>query len=241
MKRVTVICCYNDAVQFDELKNSLESQSEEYDLIPINNVSSDYSSCSKAFNAAMKKVKTTYVVFTHQDIILNESNMLKNFVDYLEKINVYDILGVAGVKRDSGHTITNILHGKTLKPAGSENLKGMEKCETVDECFFGGTAECFSKYPFNETLCDNWHLYAVERCINAAVNGNSVYVCDIPLIHNSQGKINHAYNVGFLKISKFYADKLDCIYTTCASAKTNFVSRIWAYIRREISIKLNRY
>lgn len=44
-------------------------------------------------------------------------------------------------------------------------------CETVDECCFGMTCECFNRLRFNEEVCNGWHLYAVEMCLRGKDNG----------------------------------------------------------------------
>lgn len=241
MERVTIVCCSNNLKQFSTFEKSLKTQTEKYKLILIDNTDSKFSSCSKAFNSVVKSISTKFVIFSHQDIILDETDMLENFVNYLEKIDREDILGVAGGKKGLDYVKTNIRHGESKKRAGKERVSGMQECDTLDECFFGGYTECFIKSPFDEEICDNWHLYAVERCLNAKKNGNKVWVCDVPLIHDSKGKIDHKYNIGFYKLSKKYSKEFDYIKTTCAYAKTSLFYRELAYIRREISIKLGRY
>lgn len=240
MNKITVVCCYNNKKQLDEFVASLENQTEKCDIILIENIGNKFSSCSQALNHALKKVKTEYVVFSHQDIILSENDMLENFINYIKQTNCGDIVGVAGAKGKS-QVYTNIKQSSELVYAGKNRVSGLLECYTVDECFFGGHTKSFKDNPFDEKLCDNWHMYAIERCLNANFSGNKVYVCDIPLVHQSSGKINHAYNVNFYNISKAYAKKTDWIYTTCASAKTNFWGRVISYVKREISIRLNRY
>lgn len=240
MNRVTIICCYNNEEQLKEFSESLDNQTEACDRIFINNIGNKFKSCSSALNYALKQVKTEYVIFSHQDIILNENNMLEKFVDYLESTNQDDIVGVAGAGADTGF-ITNIKQSKELKIIGKIRVKNMVECDTVDECFFGGYTAGFLKNPFDEKYCNNWHLYAVERCLNAITNNNKVYVSDIPLVHVSGGKINHAYNINFYKLSKKYSKKIDSIHTTCLVGKTNFWGRIYTYLKSEIKILLNKY
>lgn len=241
MNRVTLICCFNNKKQFDELKITLENQTEKHKLIAIDNTRKVFSSCSLAFNSVITQVETKYVIYLHQDILFINNNSVKIFTDYMEQMDENDILGVAGSKRGIDHVISNVLHGKFMEQAGKECVVGMLSVDVIDECFFGGYTECFVHNPFNEKLCKGWHLYAVERCLNALIRKNHVYVCDISLIHNSKGKINHAFNVDFYKISKYYAKQVNYIRTTCAYASTRFIIREWAYVKREISVMLNRY
>lgn len=241
MINITIVCCCNNLQQFKEFENSLKSQTEEYKLVLIDNTNSRFKSCSEAFNSVLGQIETKYVIFSHQDIILDSRDMLKNFVKYLDKIGEYDILGVAGASNKKAHVMTNIRCTQTNTIAGQNRVNGIEECDTLDECFFAGSLKNFVENPFDEKVCNNWHLYAVDRCLNAISNGYKVYVCDVPLIHNSKGKINHEYNVGFFRLSKKYDKTISYISTTCASAGTSWKSRIWSYIKREISISLGRY
>ncbi len=240
-KSLTIMCCYTNSKQLADFLKSIETQTEKCDTVLIDNRNGKYKSCSAAFNANLSKVKTKYVIFSHQDILLTKNDQLKNFGAYLSSIGPYDILGVAGGERGGKYVITNIKHGVSRNKAGLNAPRGMEKVDVVDECFFGGTTECFKKYPFDENLCPGWHLYAVERSLAALSRGNFVYVCDVDLEHASKGKINHVYNVDFYRVSKRYSKDIDYIRTTCAYAKTGFPYREWAYIKREISVLLGRY
>lgn len=239
--RLTIMCCYNDKKQIDCFWNSLNEQSERCDLVLIDNCNKKYRSCSEAFNRNLEKVGTEYVVFSHQDIIFNRSGQLEKFMEYLIKIGTYDILGVAGGKRGERYTITNLRHGKTMDRAGARSLTGIQEVDVIDECFFGGTTKCFKDSPFDEKLCPGWHLYAVERSLAALLRGDHVYVCDMDFVHKSKGKINHAYNVDFYRVSKKYSHVLDYLKTTCAYARTEFPYREWSYLKREISVMLGRY
>ena len=229
---VTIVCCYNDTSVYNNFVASLQNQTCPYKLIGINNGdNAGFSSCAAAYNSVISNVDTKYVIYSHQDILLKDANSLEKFVAYLERINEDDILGVAGTRFDDQDGVySNIVHrnrrtGKLLY-AGLLYVEGMMSCDTLDECFFGGYSEHFLKHPFDEKLCNNWHLYAVERCLNTKVEGNSVYVCDVFLFHLSSGKLNSALIKGFYEILKHYADKFPLIRTTCVCSKTNFMRRV---------------
>ena len=225
-KEVTVVCCTNDMEKLrSELKRSLSSQSMEYDLIVINNKNNRFRSCSAAYNSVINKINTKYVIYSHQDITLLEEDTLEKFLGYLKKISFGDIVGVAGTKFDKRDVISSIYHGKDRHRVVERPLRGIKKCDTLDECFFGGLTETFRKYPFNENLCDNWHLYCVERCLHNKVKGHNVYVCECSLLHSSTGIVSPAFYDNFRRICKAYHKSYPEIYTTCARSKTDIVSR----------------
>lgn len=255
---VTVVCCYNDSGQYETLCASLKQQDIEYELIGIDNRGQKFSSCSSALNSVADQIKTEYVIYSHQDIELPETDMLARFVEYLRGLSAGDILGVAGAvenpdkhAKNMEYVLSNIRHGSELRVAGEEDFTGVRKCDTVDECFFGGRTETFVSAPFDEKLCDNWHLCAVERCLFARTTGHQAYVCDLPLIHRSGGTINHAYNEGFRRLARYYhtadkrcpqaVEKITCIRTVCGSSRTDWFHRTAFYLKRELLIRMHRY
>ena len=263
-KKLTVVCCYNDKKQYSRLVKTLSEQTVSCELIGIDNCSNTFPSAASALNSAAGKIQTEYVVYSHQDIRLQKPDLLQTFLTYVCQIQTGDILGVAGaVKNPDRHSsdlefvASKILHGPGHASAGEIDYSGMIPCETVDECFFGGKTETFVKAPFDEKLCPGWHLYAVDRCLFAHSFGRSVYVCDLPLVHESGGKIDHSYNLNFYRIAKHYAQlnsnsqkksdvpqrkssRIRCIRTVCGSAKTDFIHRSYFYLKRELLFFLHR-
>lgn len=254
---VTVVCCYNDDTQYEKLKKTLTVQTISCKLLGIDNRGQSFSSCAKALNSVAGELETEYVIYSHQDIELPQADMLECFVDFLRQLQTGDILGVAGAVRDerkmgvdASCVISDVRHGAKRRIVGDATVSGIKKCDTVDECFFGGRTDTFLLAPFDEMLCDNWHLYAVERCLHARCLGHSVYVCGIPLIHTSKGHIDHSYNLGFLRLAQAYhkaagengqAKMIGCIRTVCGSSRTDWLHRTLFYWKRELLIRMNRY
>ena len=190
MSDVTVICCWTNEKQYQDFVNTLKAQTIPYELIGIDNRGNKaFTSCAAAYNSVINRVSTKYVIYSHQDILLNEPDMLAKFVSYLERTNRDDILGVAGTKFTEPGGFSNITHrnnqtGELVHGTAHFLEGGMMECDTVDECFFGGHAEHFRDYPFDEIICDNWHLYAAEACLHtqSLPEAGRVYVCDVPLL-----------------------------------------------------------
>ena len=173
MGDITVICCWNDEKAYNDFVDTLKAQTYQSEIISIDNKGNkSFTSCAAAYNSVIGQVKTKYVVYSHQDILLNEADALEKFAACLDNIGSDDVVGVAGAKFSTPEIFTNMMHvwkhsGK-LGYAGGERVTGdMEECDTVDECFFGGYAEHFREYPFDEVVCDGWHLYAADACLTA--------------------------------------------------------------------------
>ena len=238
--RATVVCCYNDERQYDIFCDSLLKQDEEVKLVGVDNRTGLYRSCSEALNAGMREANTKYIIFSHQDIIFSDRYGLRTFIDYLEKLNEKDILGVAGVLENQVGVFTNVRSENDGDYVGKYRLHGIIECQTIDECFFGGYVSGFSMEPFDEALCNNWHFYAVDRALNALVNGGKVYACDVSIIHASKGNINYAYHWGFFRLCGKYASKIRFIRTTIVSSKTDWISRVWVLIKHDVGTMLKR-
>ncbi|MBQ7665740.1 MAG: hypothetical protein IJS42_03395 [Synergistaceae bacterium] len=227
MNEVTIVCCYNNEKVYNDFVNTLKSQTLGYDLIGIDNRGNNrFTSCAGAYNSVINDVKTKYVIYSHQDILLTEPDMLQRFISDLECITQNDILGVAGMRFEERECFSNIRHmdrvtGKIMYPAVNALKNGMIECDTFDECFFGGYTEHFREYPFDEVVCDNWHLYAVEACLNAKINKGHVYVSDISIIHLSYGYVNFTFVCGFCRLCRKYAKNFPFIRTTCTYSKTD--------------------
>lgn len=227
---VTVVCCYNKVDEFNRLVEDINNQDIKCDIIGLDNRDNKYKSCANAYNIATKDIKTKYVLYSHQDIDLVHKDTISKLVNYIKRINTYDILGVAGA--DKRGAISNI---RTLDgSAYACNIKldkDLQEVQTLDECIFGGYTECFKKYPFDDILCDNYHLYAVEISLRAIARGNKVYVCDIDLIHKSTGNADIKFYEGLYRICKAYSNSINFITTTTTRSTTVPGKREIRYIK----------
>ena len=230
--RVTIVCCYNNREEFEKFQNSLLTQTEPSCLFGIENIGNKYSSCAKALNSALSSIDTPYVIFSHQDILFTNKNALKTFVDQLESIGKFDILGVAGAVKNGTDSLvyTNIYHGvgeSKCKPGirivdseGHECVVPMD-VESVDECFFGGTSNFFREHPFDEEVCDAWHLYAADHSLLVRSMGGRVLASGVELWHMSKGNVTPDFYETLSLLAEKYAATAKYITTTCAHIETD--------------------
>lgn len=230
MSNITVVCCWNNEKVYGDFVETLKSQSIPCEIIGIDNRSNKgFKSCAAAYNSVIGQVKTKYVLYSHQDILLHDREALARFVSYLERTGKDDILGAAGVRFDSPEGFSNVTHihnktGELVHGTASFPEGGMMWCDTVDECIFGGHTEHFRGHPFDEKVCSNWHLYAVEECLRTkALLGGKAWCCDVPVFHLSSGTTGPAFLYGFYKVCRKYAEYFPFIRTTCFEARTDFV------------------
>ena len=241
MKDITIICCWNDKKQYQRLIDSIKIQDIKVNIIGIDNRNQVYTSCSRALNDAIYQVNTKYVLFSHQDIIFNSPTALNRILAYLNCINESDILGVAGSSFNSIYVKTNVLVGNCdeLEYGGTERVNGIEECNTLDECLFGGYTEYFRKTKFDESICYDWHLYAVEICLRTMYNGGKIYVCDVELIHKSKGKLDYSYNEMYRLLCKKYSGSYKYLRTPCCYySGTSFLKRNIYYLKKLMGLKI---
>ena len=84
MEEITVITCYNDKIKYDAFLETLYAQDIPFAVRGIDNTAKQFPSCASALNYAIKDVKTEYVVFAHQDILLPGCSMLREFLDAMK-------------------------------------------------------------------------------------------------------------------------------------------------------------
>ena len=261
---VTVVCCWNNEELYGGFVNSLKVQDTPCEIIGIDNRDNkNFTSCAAAYNSVINQVKTKYVIYSHQDILLNDTDALGKFVSYLGLIGKHGILGVAGVLEDRVEVFTNIKHRWNstgeISYAGHCRVEGnIMEGYTVDECFFGGCTEHFRDEPFDEVICDNWHLYAADACLNTRAQSEKrreekrreekrreekrrAYICDVTLLHLSSGSFNPAFYWGFYRLCRKYSRVFSHVRTTCASSRTDILHLVPSLICQWTRSKMNSF
>lgn len=213
---ISIICIYNNPDLLNTLLiPSLRQQTIPYELILIDNQNQKYSSAAKLLNDQVKFGKGKYLLFLHQDIELCKKDFLEKIIEYMDGLPGAGIAGVAGCSPSFNGIISNIYHGVPKKPAGSIFIKTPTRVQTVDECCFVIPNSFLKKYPFNENICQDWHLYAVEYSLHVLELGLQVYVLPLKLYHRSDGiYYSNAYFKSLNSIQKKYGKKYSVIYTT---------------------------
>lgn len=223
--KVSVICVYNNQNQFEEqLVKSLQMQDIDYELVSIDNSTNCFKSAASALNYGASISSGEVLVFSHQDIFLKEFDSLKYFALSIQNSCIGDIVGAVGVKKGVKTYFSNITEGAIFdKQLPNLYKRKLYDVSTVDECFFGMRKETWKKLKYNESICDNWHLYCVEICLHAIKTGGSVYVYPVKLHHFSKGKISLGYMINLKKLCRYYRRDFKYIWTTCYKVRTGII------------------
>lgn len=209
MKSLTIVCIYNkrDVLEKNLLKSLKNQTFKDYRLILIDSVKHNFNSAASALNYALKKVKTNYVIFSHQDIILTDVNALTKILNYCEYTD-FSIAGVAGFclgNRNRLKTYSNIVHGYNRETvATKKNVKYVKSVYSIDECFF--IINLKGHFMFRN-IGQTWHLYATDYALQSHERKRRVVVFPIELWHCSDAK-------------SFSIDYFDAIYSLCKLSKS---------------------
>lgn len=219
---VSVICCYNNIKIFnDMLYKSVLNQTVPYEIIAIDNRKKRFKSAASALNYGAYNANGKYLVFAHQDIEINNDRYLESVIKYLVELSP-SIIGIAGNKDNSG-VYSNIKHGINHVYAGVNRVSSPVQVQTIDECFFAVERELFLKTKFDETVCNNWHLYAVDLCLSMGLDDVKSYVIPSPAFHKSSGLVNSGYYKTLNMLAKKHRNNYKTIYSTCSKVRTNII------------------
>jgi len=217
---ISVICCYNNkaAVQ-SMLCNSLKYQDTEYETVLVDNTQNTFKSAAQALNHGFNLSRGEYIIFAHQDIIFEDKNFLNDIVEYIDFLDGESIIGAAGIKEKKS-VYSNITHGNEQYTVGKYRVTDPVKIQTLDEVLIGVKRSVFQKLYFDDTTCDNWHLYGVDLCLSAKKIGIDSYVIPIVFHHNSGGNVNKGYMDSLSKVVRKHKSEFKQIHTTISSVNT---------------------
>lgn len=235
--RVSIVCVYNNYEQLNDcLLRGLKKQNINYELILLDGSKGKFKSCAAALNSGVANSSGDILIFSHQDIYLKSQKELENFVRFIYDASEGTIVGVAGAVEKSNRNIGNYTSGLTINEEIVERINKPTQVSCIDECFFGMTKATYEIHHFDEVLCDDWHLYAVEQCLYHRSNGDNVYVFPCQVHHLSSGKISLNYMNDLVNLADRYRKKFKYIWTTCYKVRTNYL-----YVRvLRIAWKFNR-
>jgi glycosyltransferase involved in cell wall biosynthesis len=186
------------------LIKSLKKQTEEYELILVDNQENKFKSAASALNYGAKQAHGEYFVFAHQDIYFSDENWIKNTTKQIKTLKNMGIVGVAGKTVDS-LVRSNIKQGLNPVDVSPFKINKVEKASTLDECLFIIPKEIYKKYNLNEETCDDWHLYAVDYVYNMKNKGLEAYIIPTTLEHRSKGaSMSESYYSTLPKLQKKY-------------------------------------
>ncbi len=239
MGKISLICVYNNQEMVDSMAESCKTQTvglDNIELVLINNTKGEFKSAAAALNYGADKAQGDKLIFLHQDIEFLREDALEYIEDYLDK-NPRALIGAAGVTcRDKGFDgeIVSSMYAGPDKTKYSDEENPREGF-VLDECLFGCNRELFKTIRFDEKVCDGWHLYAADLCLQAVINSFEVVILPLPQVwHKSNGNADKAYFATQNELAKKYRKNFKIINTTNSYVYTNPVKRALLNLYRNL-------
>ena len=237
---IAVITVFNNSQLVGQMKKSV------YDTIgnlsctfyAMENIgNTQFHSAAEAYNTVLNNDPDADVfIFCHQDILF-PNDSLQTIYDLCSS-NKKTLFGAAGVK--------NVGHGDDCRIISSMaavqegwNFKTLPKGTTqdvftLDECLICGSRELFETLRFDEQVCDGWHLYAAELCMQCHVKEIDVKVFDADIVHISGGTTDSHFFKCEKKLVKKYRKYFPIISYTSGWAYTDPVRYILLRLYRRL-------
>ncbi len=192
---ISIVCTYNDEeILRDYLLKSLKDQTVEFELIKIDNTRNRFKSAAEALNYGGEKAKGKYIMFVHQDVDLCSSTWLKDVERILESIPDLGIAGITGMNEE-GKKLNVIKQSIPPRWLPHIPIQKPTRAQTVDECLVIIPKSIFDMLPFDETVCDDWHLYAVDYSLSLKEWDKGVYVIPVVIHHLFKSYIKYPESV----------------------------------------------
>ena len=229
---VSVICVYNKTDVFNNtLKKSLDEQNISVELIAVDNTKKIFSSAAAALNYGASKSNGSILIFVHQDVIFETPTTLSKLIEIFKNCaGAGDIGGVVGTAFNESGT-PRIIAGSKVNFLGEKvGNKGFQhefsEVESIDEFIIIMHKEAFKRHPFDEKVCNGWHFYVIEQCLNAKVHKHKVFVINTDVHHLSPGKVDSSFYWTQYKIARKYQN-IDQVVGTCCNFRTRPLYKLW--------------
>ena len=155
-----------------------------------------------------------YIIFCHQDILINQGDGFDQLVKVLEELEKLDpkwaVVGNAGLSNNY-ELVAKITDPYTPNWTGTFP----HKVHSLDENFL--VIKTAASVRCSHDL-DGFHFYATDLCLNAILKGYSCYVINFHITHLSAGNINEAFHEAKTIFYHKWCMKFNFCYikTTCS-------------------------
>ncbi len=241
MKKISLISVWINEDLIEEMKKSAMMQKNvEVEFVCIDNRNKRYPSAASALNFGVTKATGDVLVFLHQDIEFLSEDVLEYIYDFAIE-NPSSVFGAAGVYNKNNpdaknDCLTSIYAGPNKSIIG--NMTKPTTAFTLDECLIACHKKCFEKLKYDEKICDGWHLYGADLCLQAQAFYNmSVYAVPLNLWHKSNGNADKSYLKCQNRLGKKYKKYYKVVNTTNGYVYTNGLKRALQNIYRNVKYR----
>lgn len=220
----------------------------------IEYVNNNEHSLTELYNKGLKDSRFDIVLFIHDDVLIESSNVTNKILKHFERNPEYGIIGLAGSRymsetgkwwEKSEHMVGRVRHSSDDRTWLSEYSpyvgKELDETVVIDGLFFAVHKKRILE-PFDESV-KGFHFYEVDFCFRNHLKGVKIGVCtDIMVTHMSVGATNDEWErsrVTFaekfkgqlpVKINrKFHKDETPKVLLSCVSFMNYTGSELYVF------------
>ncbi|PQV63692.1 hypothetical protein B1R32_10931 [Abditibacterium utsteinense] len=232
MSKIFHICTLaNNLSQYKSMKNSfLAAGFDEHRCryTIFDNANSNAYEPYSAFNAASSETEETYLIFCHQDILIDQGHDINQLLKVLDELSKNEPnWAIAG---NAGGTDTLKLVRRITDPYGSNTVGHIpRRVQSLDENFLvvntRASLRCSSHL-------SGFHLHGTDLCLDAITKGFTCHVVDFHLTHLSPGNANQDFENAITSLQEVWNNKFKFCYvkTSCGElflSKYDFLRKIF--------------
>ncbi|MDF5717925.1 MAG: hypothetical protein PUP93_29695 [Rhizonema sp. NSF051] len=176
----------------------------------------------ETFNTIRLNTIEPYVIFCHQDILINQGHGFNQLVQVIEELDKLDpnwaVAGNAGINNNYE------MVAKITDPCQTPNWSGVfpQQVHSLDENFLviktSADISCSIELK-------GFHFYATDLCLNAITKGYSSYVINFHLTHLSAGNYNQTFHEVKAMFYKKWCSKFNLCYIKTVTCVTMCFSK----------------
>jgi hypothetical protein len=174
------------------------------------------------FNTIKANTIEPYIIFCHQDVLLNQGHGFDQLVKVLDELDKLDskwaIVGNAGINNNY-QAVVKITDGNCT-PNWTGNFP--QKVHSLDENFLviksSATILCSQELK-------GFHFYGIDLCLNSIKKGYSCYVINFHLTHLSGGNLNETFWELQAKFYKTWSNEFNLCYVKTMTGVIMFFSK----------------
>lgn len=186
-----------------------------------------------AFNAVLEHSSEPYIIFCHQDIILDQGHDFDNLLDRVKEMDSlfprWAVLGNAGVNTEF-QAIRRI-----TDPYGSDHFMPLpQRVVSLDENFL--ILHPKTGVRFSSGL-RGFHFYGPDICLNAMSRGNTCHVIDFHLTHISGGNYDRRFSAAKVAFEEYWGEYFFFTYlptVTTTVLLTRFKPLRWLFAKGRV-------
>jgi len=200
---LSIIICSVNGTKFATISDHYHHllQTTPHEILGIH----DAKSICEGYNRALAQSKGDTLIFSHDDIEILTPDFATRLQTHMQN---HDLIGVAGTDKLSNASWSAAGPPYIFGQVAHSNPKGILTClygaprrvitkiQAMDGLFLAFRRHIVESLQWDEQTFTGWHCYDIDITFRAYLAGHkTAVVCDIPILHHSQGTYDDAWQL----------------------------------------------